>query len=287
MNQNNDNILDYVERKEPVSVLEDNKLLEVAEYAEKRIAAVNRIKEIVLKVTNNNDWTDQQGKPYLSAAGCHKVANIFGIGWRFISEPKKVIEEDGHYRYDVPLEVFLGNRSIEIVGSRSTKDEFFTTRYRDGKKVILPPTEIDGGDILKAAITNAQGIGISTILGIRNLTWDEVKNAGIDQSKTSKVDYKKPEMSEGIKDLRAELERMLLEMAGNSKVEMAKLLMKFTSFIAKDGKEVQGKSNISDLSEKAIPVTYGKVKEVYEQWKVAKTETKEEGEENAEQPSFM
>ena len=37
MNQNNDNILDYVERKESVSVLEDNKLLEVAEYAKKEL----------------------------------------------------------------------------------------------------------------------------------------------------------------------------------------------------------------------------------------------------------
>ncbi|GAH14705.1 unnamed protein product, partial [marine sediment metagenome] len=75
--------------------------------------------------------------------------------------------------------------------------------------------------------------------------------------------------------LRDKIEIMLREMAGDSKVAFAKLLIKHTSFVAKDGKEVNGKSNLSDISEKAIPVTYGKVKEAYEEWKGS-------GEENIE-----
>ena len=176
---------------ESTSQLENNKLLEVAEYAEKKIAAVNKIKSIVLKVTNKNDWIDQNGNPYLQASGCHKVANIFGIGWRFIGEPKKVVEEDGHYRYNVPLEVFMGNRSIEVVGSRTTKDGFFTTRYKGGEKYELPLSEVDSGDVLKASITNAQANGITAILGIRNLTWEQVRGGGIDKGMVNKIDYDK------------------------------------------------------------------------------------------------
>ena len=250
--------------------------------AEKRIEAIKKIKQVALKVTNSHDWVDQNGKPYLQASGAEKVARTFGISWR-IDEPTYTEEPDGNYSYTYKGYFSLGSATIEAIGSRGTKDPFFSKSHGEAK----PLSEIDRNDVKKAAYTNLLGNGITRILGIRNLTWEELENAGIHRNTTTTIDYKKPERSEGIKDLRAELERMLLEMAGNSKVEMAKLLMKFTSFIAKDDKEVQGKSNISDLSEKAIPVTYGKVKEVYEQWKVAKTETKEEGEENAEQPSFM
>ena len=263
-------------------VLSDDSLVKIAEMAEKRIEAIKKIKQVALKVTNSHDWVDQNGKPYLQASGAEKVARTFGISWR-IDEPTYMEEPDGNYSYTYKGYFSLGSATIEAIGSRGTKDPFFSKSHGEAK----PLSEIDRNDVKKAAYTNLLGNGITRILGIRNLTWEELEAAGIHKSTTTTIDYKKPEMSEGIKDLRAELERMLLEMAGNSKVEMAKLLMKFTSFIAKDGKEVQGKSNISDLSEKAIPVTYGKVKEVYEQWKVAKTETKEEGEENAEQPSFM
>jgi len=265
-------VTDVSESNADLISIENDKLLEVAEYAEKRIAAINKIKGIVFKVTNDHDWIDQQGKPYLQASGCHKVANIFGISWRFISDPKKVTEEDGNYRYDVPLEVSLGRRSIEVIGSRTTKDPFFSTRYIDKVKTTLPPSEMDSGDILKASITNAQGNGISAILGIRNLTWEEIKGSGIEQSNTNKVDYGKPEMTGDVKETRDKLEKLLTEMAGGSKVEFARILSKHTAFIGKDGKEIPGKTNISDLSEKQLPVTYGKVKTAYETWKGAENE---------------
>ena len=251
--------------RENVPILADDSIINIASNAEKRIEAINKIKSIVFQVTNENDWVDQNGKPYLQASGCHKVANIFGISWRFIGEPKKVIEEDGNYRYDIQLEVYTGTRSIEVVGTRSTKDSFFTTRYKDKEKVTLPPSEVDAGDILKASITNTQANGISAILGIRNLTWDEIK--GIDKSKTGKVKYGKSEMSDEAKDLKAEIKKMLTEMAIASKTDFSKLLQLYTTFTGKDGKEVMGKSKLEDISEKAMPVTYGKVKTVYEEFK--------------------
>jgi len=263
-------VTDVSESNADLISIENDKLLEVAEYAEKRIAAINKIKGIVFKVTNDHDWIDQQGKPYLQASGCHKVANIFGISWRFIGDPKKVTEEDGNYRYDVPLEVSLGRRSIEVIGSRTTKDPFFSTRYINKVKTTLPPSEMDSGDILKASITNAQGNGISAILGIRNLTWDEIK--GIDQSKTNKVDYGKPEMTGEAKDLKVEIAKMLSEMSGNDEKTIENLILKNTSFVSKDGKEVIGKTSLTGLSEKSIPVVYGKIKTAYEAWKGAENE---------------
>ena len=43
-------------------------------------------------------------------------------------------------------------------------------------------------------------------------------------------------------------------------------LKHYTSFTGKDGKEVPGKTDINNLSEKQIPVTYGAIKPIYEKW---------------------
>lgn len=257
MKENNDETMPNL----PVALIDDN-LIEIADMAEKRIEAINRIKSIVLRVTTSNDWMDQGGNPYLKVSGGEKVGGVFGISWR-IDEPRLTTEEDGHFSYTYKGYFSMGSRIIEVIGSRGTRDPFFSKSHGES----IPPSEIDRNDVKKSALTNLIGNGITRILGIRNLTWDDVKKAGIDQSKVSKVDYGKAEMTEEAKDLRKKIGKMLMEMAGNDKAEASKLLLKYTSFVSKDGKEVKGKSSITGLSEKAIPVTYGKVKEAYEEWK--------------------
>ena len=64
----------------------DDTLISLAEQAEKRIDAMNKIKRVAIKLTNKHDWTDQGGKPYLQVSGAEKIARMFGISWR-ISEP--------------------------------------------------------------------------------------------------------------------------------------------------------------------------------------------------------
>lgn len=178
-----------------VSPLESDKLISIAESAERRAEAIKKIKRQALRITNESDWVDQGGKPYIQASGAEKIARLFGISWRFIGEPQRFDEENGHFRFDVSMEFIMGNSSVEVRGSRSSKDTFFTTRYRwDEKakerlKIELPPSEIDKADVMKSAITNAIGNGISRILGIRNLTWEDLREVGLDPSKISKVEY--------------------------------------------------------------------------------------------------
>ena len=81
----------------PVSIESDN-LVIMAENAEKRVDAINRIKKAALKVTNKHDWTDQGGKPYLQVSGSEKVARLFGISWR-LDEPIMEVDEDRHFSY--------------------------------------------------------------------------------------------------------------------------------------------------------------------------------------------
>ena len=231
----------------------------MAELAEKRVDAINRIKRAALKVTNARDWTNQNDNPYLNVSGGEKVARLFGISWR-IDEPQLTVREDGHFGYTYKGYFSLGTATIEFEGSRSSLDGFFT---HGGK---IPPTEIDKNDVKKAALTNTIGNGVTRILGIRNLSWEDLKESGIDISKIVKIDYGKGEMTEEAKDLRKKIGKMLMEMAANDKDKASKLLMEYTSFVGKEGKEVKGKSSITALSEKAIPTVYGKIKEAYEQW---------------------
>lgn len=244
----------------PVAIIDDN-LIEIANMAEKRIEAIKKIKSIVFRVTNSRDWIDQNGNPYLQASGGEKVGGVFGISWR-IDEPQLLIEEDGHYSYTYKGYFSMGSRTIEFVGSRGTKDPFFSKAHGEA----IPLSEIDRNNVRKSALTNLIGNGVTRILGIRNLTWEELEAAGIKRDKTSKVTYDKKEMSDEGKDFRKKIGDMLLEMAGNDKAEAAKLLLVYTTFIDKSGKKVNGKQSLADVSEKAMPVTYGKVEKVYNEW---------------------
>lgn len=166
------------------AVLESDQVIALAENAEKRIAAIRKIKAISIKLTNHQDWVDLGGKPYLQATGSEKIARAFGISWR-ISEPVLEWLEDGHFAYTFKGYFSMGTAEIEVIGTRSSKDPFFSR----AKGADLPASEIDRGDVKKSALTNLLANGITRLLGIRNLTWEEVKGAGIDTEVVGKVDY--------------------------------------------------------------------------------------------------
>lgn len=178
--------------------ISDETLISLAESAEKRIDAMTKIKKVSLKLTNKHDWTDQGGKPYLQVSGAEKIARMFGIGWR-ISEPKEEMQEGGHFSFTYKGVFTLAGKEIDCIGTRSSKDGFFK-KYDwskkdangDAIKTELPPSEIDRGDVKKAAYTNCIGNGITRILGLRNMTYEDLEEfAGLTKNDIGKVDYKK------------------------------------------------------------------------------------------------
>jgi hypothetical protein len=165
--------------------LGDDQLIAVAAAAERRIEAVNKIKRLALRVTNERDWRDQGGNPYCQVSGNEKVARLFGVSWR-LDEPIRENHEDGHFSYSFKGYFSMGTAEIEVIGTRSSKDPFFS----GSKDKPIPPSEIDSNDVKKGAMTNCLGNGISRLLGIRNLTWEDLKAAGIDREKVGKVSYR-------------------------------------------------------------------------------------------------
>jgi len=174
----------------------DDSLIAIAKMAEARIDAVVKIKQLALKVTQPRDWTDQQGNPYLQVSGSEKIANLFNVSWSFLTpEPLYEQDPDGHYTYTFQGRFSMGGRSIEVEGSRSSKDSFFKqNKYVNDVKTEKTIDERDNKrDVKMAALTNMLGNGITRLLGIRNLTWEDLeKFAGIKQGDVlGKVEYKK------------------------------------------------------------------------------------------------
>lgn len=195
--------------EESVPAIADDSLLAMAKQAEARIDAVIKIKQLALKVTNGGDWTDQGGKPYLQASGAEKIANLFNISWGFLT-PEPLYEEDadGHFTYTFRGRFSMGGRTIEVEGSRSSRDPFFKQFVYEGEGQNKTKREKDvherdnKRDVKMAALTNLLGNGITRLLGIRNLSYADLeKFADLKREDMGKVEYKtKGEPKEPIKE---------------------------------------------------------------------------------------
>lgn len=179
------------EDQDTISPIADNTLIAIADQAEKRVEAMHKIKRMALRLTNPHDWVNENDRPYLQGSGSEKVARLFGVSWR-IYEPEREDLGDGHYIYTYRGEFSLAGASIEAIGARSSRDGFFK-RY-DKNRNELPPSEIDSADVKKSAYTNLLGNGITRLLGIRNLAWDDLKEfAGITKDQLRSVQYRRKE----------------------------------------------------------------------------------------------
>ena len=173
------------EMKNPIVITDDNQelmnmdfenVLAVAEQAEKRIEAMNKIMNAALKITTGYDWVLIGGKPYLQESGATKVARMFGISWQICDGFPTQTITNGYPSFTYRMTFRLGNTEIVAEGSRSAADEFFAGK--DDKKKSADA--IDMGDVKKAAFTNCLNRGIKAILpGLRNLDVAALEAAGI------------------------------------------------------------------------------------------------------------
>lgn len=231
--------MDEIKEVDTLPAIADNTLIQLAEQAEKRMDAMNKIKRVALKSTNVNDWCEQgsgdKSKPYLMESGANKVGRVFGVSWRIDKEPVKEHEEGGHYSYTYTGEFSLAGATIEAVGVRSSKDGFFKKYdYSTGQKTDLPASAIDVGDVKKAAVANCIVNGVTRLIGLRNLTWDDLKEyAGITKDQIAKVEYKdkgKEISSEGANTIQFSPSGIVKREGKNEKTGKP-----WTKFIIKDG----------------------------------------------------
>lgn len=254
---------------------------EIAEI-EKNVEFFNRVKIVALKMTKASDWIDQGGSPYLMDRGAENIAIAFGVD---ISDVQLRMEwaEDAKGRYYTfvasgkAYAKKLG-RYVEDIGVCSQRDRFFGMLGGKFKEI----ENVDMANIRRKAVTNLYSRLIKRVIGLMGVTFDDLKLAGMDVSKISKVEYgsgtrKGAEpMSDGAADVKDRVVQMLTMLTNGDKESFANALEKFSSWKDKDGK-VHSVRDINKLSEKWLMSVYGKVKDEYEKVQGGPREPGQEG----------
>ena len=79
---------------------------------------------------------------------------------------------------------------MEAIGSCSSRDKFFAWDKRAGENGEYKQlSDVDETNIQKAAYSNMVMNGVTRLLGIRNLSWDELREITGDGVKEDKVDH--------------------------------------------------------------------------------------------------
>ena len=252
-----------------ISAIED-----LISVARKRMETVPKLVEMSLRVTNYRDWTLQDGSPYLGHSGAEKVARLFGIKISGVGQTKEMTEdsEGRFYIYKTTGKVSLPGDmdSIEAIGTCSQRDSFFSKAQGQRKD----SNQIDETNIMKASFSNFVVNGITHLLGLRNLTIEQLTDAGIDLSKVLQVGFKKgtqkidKTLKEDSKKLRQRIDDMAIQMSGGDEEAKKKILKDNSKFTVKDeeGKDVE--RFIDDIksltSAKWIKSTYGRMKKDFQ-----------------------
>jgi hypothetical protein len=153
----------------PSVVEERDYFVEEIEKAERRLEALTRQRMLIIKLTRPYDWVNFGGTAYLTAYGAERLVQVFNISYH-ISEPEIKYHEDGHFTVIIRGTFTWGERTIEEIGIRSSRDKFFS---KVGNQSI-PPHQIKLSDVVKAARSNLIARGVATLLGLRGLSIADV-----------------------------------------------------------------------------------------------------------------
>jgi len=235
-------------------------LIKMAEQAPKIVAAIRSIQLSGIAVTNPQDWVDQGGKPYLQSSGSEKMAAMCGISWQIMKQ-EKTIKADS-YIWSTFLRVICPKmgRTIEILGTRSSNDPFFGMSHGN----VVPIDQIDEAAVRKSSYTNSLARGVQIMLGLRNLSWEDLASRGITKGGVSTIPrtttVKATEEEAG---QRTEMWNMLLEISGGDSKPALALLEEVSAFEGKDGKQIPGVKKLSLLKGKRLNVNLGKVRDMH------------------------
>ena len=202
----------------------------------------------------------------MGGSGAEKLKPVFGVSMFDMSREKIFSKDDEgqYYIYEYRATYKWKGGSTMAIGTCSSRDKFFAWNSVD--KIYKPLSQVDETNIMKSAYTNMEVNGVTRLLGLRNLTWEQLSELGFDRNKISKVEYKnsktdKPEEHQ----MRTEIREMLLEIGGNDNAKARDKLKQLTSFQGKDGM-VPGVETVDRLSGKRLEIAHSNAKKEYDKF---------------------
>lgn len=237
----------------PQGVMRGADFAEIIRALEAQSEILRRQRQVILRQTNHLDWQAYPGGRYrINDGGLSKLKGPAGL----IIEDIQSWEERGEDNHGQYIDFYysawgrlarLGDFSPRIyaLGSRSSRDLFF----RQAKNRVKDLREIDLADVRKAALTNLKVNLLSELLGIKNVTADDLKAAGIEVGKVTGIEYKEGGQAESAetKDLKREVVTMAEEVAGLEGKSVEEVLAEATTYKNKEGR-VTKCANLEELA---------------------------------------
>ena len=175
------------------AIVEDNKMMLTDNYVEaagRQIDLRKKLLGLALKALKPHDFQDFGGKPYLEGEGAARIMAVirgFKVGAAVFTTEQIM----PHYfvECNIPME-FMGATTVAL-GDCSTQDSFFTGQSGNGGRfgAYIKQTGSETlasrlllGDAKKKARENAISRGVTELLGIRGLSWDDLSQLGFTKS---------------------------------------------------------------------------------------------------------
>ena len=227
------------------------------EKVEAQANFLSAVLKMLPRVCHNRNIVDMGGNPYIDDDGCQKMARLSELSFSepHITEGYEPIpnSEEKEYVINVTGTVRLRNTTISEVGICTTNDAFLSARPGLSHNQLK-------GEVRKKALSNWRGRCVRTILGLRGLSWEDLKESGFDQDSAGSVDYNKGAKSgksEKADEVRIKLGEMLFADCKDNKTAAENLLEVLTSFEGDKG-PVKGKKSVLKLTDKAANFTWAK-----------------------------
>jgi hypothetical protein len=157
---------------------------------EQRNKLLERVLEVAIRSTHAGQWVSQGDKPWPTAPAAEVMARRCAVAVSDLAKEKIVSADDkGTYYlwlYECTATLPGGWDSMRAIGTCSSRDTFLGTETKEGR----PLSEIDEGNIMKAAYSNMLVNAVTRLLGVRNLTWERLESLGIRRGETQQVSYR-------------------------------------------------------------------------------------------------
>ena len=241
--------------------------LDTVTLANASIERANIILKLIAKHVRPSELRLFQENLHFERGACEKILLWAGASIKKTRIEKiEILDEknERYYIFECWGSVFLGDRELEVVGNCSTRSEFFGVR----NGMFKPLSEIDIPSVRISAYTNMLNHACIRSLGLKSLTLDDLKFAGMDTSRIGQVSFVRggrggSPITPEEKDRQTKVGNWLLEMSGGDKANASIALIKITTFVGKDGTSVAGVESCAKLTGKRLEITYSKVKEEY------------------------
>ncbi len=246
----------------------ENNITVSASQAEATIERAKMILKLIAKHIRTTEIRLFGDNLHFERGACEKILMWAGakIKMDHNFNHERIVDEKGdvYYDYEIWGTLEIDGRTIDVMGNCSTRSDFFGTKGGEFK----PLSEIDIPSIKQAAITNLWNHACVRGLGLKSMTLDDLKAAGMDTSKIGSVSYEKSGQGGSTitpeeKQQQVKMGNWLLEMNGGDKTAAAEALKKATAFMGKDQagnpKQVEGLDSCAKLTGKRLAIAYSKI----------------------------